>query len=351
MRFDEAIAAQGDNLRHSRPAVQEALDGADLSSWRQDGLLFTGMGASSFATEVVVPGLLAAGLGARAAVADDVPPLVAAGLVSSLVAVSQEGTSTETLEACEAARGLPILAVTNDSASPVAGHAGVVVPLALLGDSSVYTLGYTATLQALGLLAEALEGHGADPRWDALPDEVERVLAEAATVVSAAVDELGVPRAVDFVGSGPQSAAANEGTLLVREASRLPSSYHRVRQYLHGMMEALEAGILVIILGDNREVRLAHDVAATGAGVLLLTSEDVAPAGGLHVVRLPALPAAQRAVLDILPGQLLAAELAGRQGITVGGFRYHQADTKSEADAGAGSDGGARPEPGPRSEG
>lgn len=330
MRFDEAITAQAANLRQSRPAVEEALRSADLSAWRTGRLVLTGMGASSYATGVVVPRLLAAGLDARAVVADEVPELVAAGSVGSLVAVSQEGTSTETLQACEAADGIPILAITNDPASPVARFADVVVPLALLGDASVYTLGFTATLQALGLLSEALENEPADPGWDDLPGEVDRLLPEAKGVVEAAVDALADPRAVDFVGSGPEAAAAEEGTLLVREASRLPSSYHPIRQYLHGMMEALEEGMLVVVLGDGREVRLAADIAATGARVLLVTAADAAPAERLEVVRLPDLPAAQRAVLDIVPVQLLASELAARRQVAVEGFRYHQSDTKAE---------------------
>lgn len=331
MRFDEAIHAQARNLRHSRPAVEEALARADLSPWRRERLVLTGMGSSSYATEVVVPGLLAAGIGATAAVADDVPPLVAAGLVEALVAVSQEGTSTETLAACEAAEGVPILAVTNGGGSPVARRAEVVVPLALIGDSSIFTLGYTATLQALGLLEEALAGARPHPGWDTLPDEVDRTVSAAGAVVSALVDRLPEPRAVDLVASGPQAAAANEGTLIVREAARIPSSCHRLRQYLHGMIEALEAGMLAVVLGDDRAVRLAKDVASeTGAVVLLVTSEEVASKEDLHVVRLPPLPAAQRAVLDIVPLQLLAAELASRGHIDAGAFRYHQSDTKAE---------------------
>ena len=47
----------------------------------------------------------------------------------------------------------------------------------------MYTLGYTATIQALGGVTEALVGppvHG----WEALPDTVEGVLAGSAAIVS-----------------------------------------------------------------------------------------------------------------------------------------------------------------------
>jgi hypothetical protein len=35
-----------------------------------------------------------------------------------------------------------------------------------------------------------------------------------------------------------------------------------------------------------------------------------------------------RAVLEILPVQVLGARLAARRGLAVDGFRYHQDDTK-----------------------
>jgi glucokinase len=99
-------------------------------------------------------------------------------------------------------------------------------------------------------------------------------------------------------------------------------------------MEALGEGLLVVVIGEDRAIRLARDVACTGTQVLLLTSADVAPADNLTAIRFPVLDAAQLAVLEILPIQLLSSEMAAREGREVQGFRYEQADTKLVGSAG-----------------
>lgn len=327
MRFRDAIAAQGRNLRQSGAVVAAALGQLDLEPWRSHCLALTGMGASTYALSAVLPGLLDGGQRALALAADELASAVSADIVDSVVVVSQGGTSTETLEAISTADRLPRLVITNDPVSPVAGLADSVVPLGLLEDSAVYTLGYTAAIQALGRVTEALVGPP-DDGWEALPDTVEGVLAGSAAIVSRLADRLGVPRAVDCVGSGAHSAAASEGALVLREAAAVPTSFHPLRQYLHGPMEALGDGLILVVIGADREVRLAHDVAAAGTDVLLVTTADAEPADHLAVVRLPALEPAQLAVLEILPIQLLASELAARQGREVTGFRFEQADTK-----------------------
>ena len=78
----------------------------------------------------------------------------------------------------------------------------------------------------------------------------------------------------------------------------MPTSFHPLRQYLHGPMEALGDGLILVVIGADREVRLAHDVAAAGTDVLLVTTADAEPTDHLAVVRLPALEPAQLAVLE-----------------------------------------------------
>jgi hypothetical protein len=66
---------------------------------------------------------------------------------------------------------------------------------------------------------------------------------------------------------------------------------------------------------------------------VLITTAVVEPADGLSVLRLPAVGGAlSRAVLEILPVQLLAGELARDRGLGIDGFLYHQDDTKYAAE-------------------
>jgi fructoselysine-6-P-deglycase FrlB-like protein len=138
-------------------------------------------------------------------------------------------------------------------------------------------------------------------------------------------------RLVDVVGSAAAAATVGEGALLLRESARLLTAAHETRTYLHGPMEPLDGETVCLVVGDGRELRLARDTAALGCPTLLLTTDgEVASAGPLTVLRLPrAGTPLGRAVLDILPVQLLAWAVARRRGLPVDGFRHRQEDTKA----------------------
>ena len=138
-------------------------------------------------------------------------------------------------------------------------------------------------------------------------------------------------RVVDVVASGVSAATVGEGALLLRESARLVTAAHETRNYLHGPMEPLGPSIACLVIGDDREIRLARDAAALGCPTVLVTTDpEVVSEGPLTVLRLP--PAGSplaRAVLEILPLQLVAWAVARRRGLSVDGFRYQQEDTKS----------------------
>jgi glucosamine--fructose-6-phosphate aminotransferase (isomerizing) len=95
-------------------------------------------------------------------------------------------------------------------------------------------------------------------------------------------------------------------------------------------MEPMDATSACIVIGNDREVRLAQDMSALGCPTLLVTTRtDIASADELTVIALPEAPSTlARAVLEILPLQLLSWDLASRRGLRVDGSRYHQDDTK-----------------------
>ena len=61
-------------------------------------------------------------------------------------------------------------AVTNAPAAPISEAVDAILPLGHGEDSKVYTVGYTATLQAFGLLATAIDGVDEGDDWSALPE-------------------------------------------------------------------------------------------------------------------------------------------------------------------------------------
>jgi glucosamine--fructose-6-phosphate aminotransferase (isomerizing) len=95
-------------------------------------------------------------------------------------------------------------------------------------------------------------------------------------------------------------------------------------------MEAMDEGTGAVVFGDGREVPLAEQLREFGCPALLVTAKaEPADRGVLTVVRVPAHEnRICRGIAEILPAQLLTAELSDAAGLTDTKFRYRQADTK-----------------------
>src|SRR5204862_2398789 len=116
--------------------------------------------------------------------------------------------SAESVAALEQLDGAFVVAISAAADGPMARAADVWLPLGPLPDTPVATLSYTATLQALGLLCEAVldSERGAD--WDSLPDLVNRTLDDCdaqAQVTAARFESI---QALDAIGSGASVASA-----------------------------------------------------------------------------------------------------------------------------------------------
>ena len=290
--FAEGVRLQAHNLQAGRLAVGEALAEAGLAPARSGTLILTGIGASWHALAPAVHALQRAGRRAYA-----VQPSAAAGLGDAYVLVSQSGRSTELLELMERLDGAPTIVVSAFADSPLAQAADVWLPLGPERDTAVSTLGYTATLQTLGLLTDALLGR--ESTWE--PAAVPSLDAEAFSRV----------QVLDAVGAGPAAGSAGETALLAREALMLPAAAYETRQYLHGPLESVTEGYGVILFGSERERRLAGTLEGYGATVALI--EDPDP------------------IRQILPVQRLVAEVAELRGLKIDSLAREQDDTKVPA--------------------
>jgi glutamine---fructose-6-phosphate transaminase (isomerizing) len=333
----DGVRGQPDNLRRSAVVLRAALAGpvgsGAVAALRRGALVALGMGASTHAAAGFAAVLRATGrpaLGMSAAdLGDGVPP----GLAAAFLGVSQSGRSRETVSAFAAVpAGTAVrVALTNDPATPLAAIADAVLPLGSAEDTRVSTLSYTATLQALGLLADRLTGR-ASADWAALPDLAAAVLDTDVEPLAAALADAGC---VDVVASGVRAATAGAVGMLLREAAHLPAASFATREYLHGPLETAGPGQAALIFGAGREVSLAADLAGYGANVVLFTDAggDLPAHPRLHVVRLPRAGGLAGCVLDILPVQLAAHTLAERSGRPIE-LRHMPADTKLDGAAG-----------------
>jgi fructoselysine-6-P-deglycase FrlB-like protein len=293
------------------------------------GPVFVGIGASHAAACAPVWALRARGVHSWRLAAGDYP-LPFPRTEHPVVAVSQSGRSTETLAVLESVAPERRYAVVNQAPSPIADAARVVLGLGNIPDSYASTIGYTATVAALGILADAWDGGTVDPGWRDLAD----VLAETERALAGPVRELAPVFArassADFVGAGPSVGSAEAAALLFREAVRIPATGMGTRQYLHGSMESAGDGVHVLF-GDAREAEVAATLAAAGHQAILVTSQDVAPGPNLGTIRLPARPPAQRVILEALAMQILVAAVARERALEIEEFVFHNADTKVPA--------------------
>jgi fructoselysine-6-P-deglycase FrlB-like protein len=327
-----AVAGQPAALERSAAAVREHLAAIDLAPWRQGVLATVSMGAGAHAAHALAFRLARHGRRAVSLTASDVVTLPAAASPADCwLFVSEGGRSRETLEAVGRAPAGVRLGLTNVPGSPLAEAVDSVVALDAGDDSKVYTAGYTATLQAFGLLAGALDGADEGEDWKRLPEQVSATLRGLAAPAAGVAPSLARAVTIDVVAGTASYGSAAEAALLLREATRISTTAYETYQYLHGPMEPLTSAHACLLFGDGREVTLARYLAGAGIPAVLVTAADVAGEPGLTVLRVPAAPQVPRAVLEILPAQLLAGEMARERGLGIDGFLHHQDDTKVPA--------------------
>jgi glucosamine--fructose-6-phosphate aminotransferase (isomerizing) len=328
--FREGIEAQPQNLAAAADSFRDASGELDLAAMRAGAIVLAGIGASAHALIPAVRALRAAGRRAFALQATELTTPAARELADTFVLVSQSGTSTETLAALEALDGARVVAISARADSPLVRSAQAWLPLGPRTDTPVSTLSYTATLQALGLLTDALLSEDREPGvWSSLPELAAAVLAGSAERVARLAQSFAEISSVDAVGEGPALASAAETALLVREALRIPATGMETREYLHGPLEAVEPGFGAVVFGHQRERELAGQLASFGARVALIGAADGLSPNEVETFEVPDAGPLARAILEILPVQLLVDEVATIRSLPVGEFRRHQDDTKA----------------------
>ncbi|MFJ6085262.1 SIS domain-containing protein [Streptomyces sp. NPDC092369] len=290
------------------------------------GPVFVGIGASLAAACAPVWSLRSRGVHSWRLGAGD-HPLPFPRSRHPVFGVSQSGRSAETLALLESVDPSLRYAVVNMTPSPIADAATGVLDIGSVADSYASTIGFTATIAALGMLADAWDGGMVDEGWARLGALFAATQKELTEQVRALAPLFATVTSADFVGTGPAVGSAEASALLFREVVRIPSTGMSTRQYLHGAMESAGGGVHVLF-GDEREHEVADTLVAAGHPVVLVTAERLAQRPLLHPVRVPRLPAAQRAVMEILVAQILVEAVAEVRGLDIEEFVFHNSDIK-----------------------
>jgi glucosamine--fructose-6-phosphate aminotransferase (isomerizing) len=249
------------------------------------------------------------------------PPRMSSALV---VGVSQSGQSPDIVAVlAEAQRqGRPTMAITNDSASPLAGVADAVIELGVGVERSVAaTKTYTAELAVIAALAAAMSG---DPQrlkeLERLPDALAATLALADAIGARAERYRYLDRCV-VIGRGYNYATAFELALKLKELTYLMAQPYSSADFRHGPIAATSAGdaaLLVMPSGPALDDMLDLADELRRMDVELLVISDAREALALATTPLPLsldIPEWLSPLAAALPGQTLALRLALAKGL------------------------------------
>jgi len=334
--FLAEIWGQPDALRRAARALldQRGTIEAVRDAGRHAGsVVFTGMGASYDAcypavTELAVHGVLALQIDAAELLHFRSQVLSPATV---LVLVSQSGRSAEVVRLLDALDERPdrpfVLSVTNGLENPLAERADLRLDTRVGAEEGPSTMTFASSLVQLAAVAGALSERSG--RVGGVVDPIERAR-RAADEASEAVetvldDETLAPRLADaadqetlvVLARGPARAAAEMGALTLKECGVTAESYETAA-FRHGPFELAGPGLGAVVVATEPEtrsldLRLSADLVATGASVVVVSSEGEVPEGALGV-RIPSVDRLLSPAVSIVPIQLLAWRLANARG-------------------------------------
>jgi glutamine---fructose-6-phosphate transaminase (isomerizing) len=248
------------------------------------------------------------------------------------LAISQSGRSDDLIEftAMAKAAGALTVVLVNDTESPLAATADIVLPMAAGPELSVAaTKTFVASLAALLQVAGVWAGDaGLQSAAARLP---ERLAAAAELDWSMALGELSASKSLVTIGRGPTLAIAREASLKFKETCDLHAEAFSGAEFLHGPVALVSTRYPVLMFMPNDAAGagltdLAADLRRKGASVFVTAAEASLPGW------LPALPSDHPdadAVCLIQSFYGLAVRLAERRGTDVEKPRHLQKVTRT----------------------
>jgi glutamine---fructose-6-phosphate transaminase (isomerizing) len=241
-----------------------------------------------------------------------------------VIGVSQSGQSPDIIAVLEAARRQrrPTIAITNDSASPLANAADHVIELhAGVEQSIAATKTYTAELTVIAALAAAWIGD-AQRREElrSLPLALEETLARGVGIAAASAryrDE----DAITVIGRGYNYSTAFEVALKLKELTYVMATAYSSADFRHGPIATVSADAPVTLIAPSGRtladmIELAAELRRRNADLLVISDAPEALALARSPLPLaPGTPEWLSPIVATLPGQQLALHLALAKGI------------------------------------
>ena len=242
-----------------------------------------------------------------------------------VVGISQSGRSPDIVAVLEEARRQDALtvALTNDSASPLADTADHVIDLRAGPErATAATKTYTAELLAAALLSTAIDQASADESADLarVPQLIAGALAAEGDARARASSHATRQRAV-VLGRGYSYASAREWALKLQEMALLAAMSYSAADFEHGPLALAEPGLPVLAVapaGPELEAQLAllSRLKADHGARLLVISDSPAARDIDEGLAIPAgIPPWLAPIVEIVPAQLYAYHLTVARGL------------------------------------
>ena len=311
-------------------AGRPALEAATAATRGARHVYLTGIGSSWHAALTAGPLF---SLGARTVYMEDAAELLQFGAVppdSAIIVISRSGRSVEivNLLAQIRNRGVTVIGISNSEEGPLAREAQIsmVVPIELDHAISVNT--YSTLAAAAGILASAVVGS-----WDAsLAKLLSRAVETTGSAIAGWQSQIAdtpwlVPRAgYYFLARGSSLGSCQEARLLWEEGVKSPATAMGTGSFRHGPQEMVAKGARFGMWIDGERMRgqdlaVARDLRRLGASVMLIGRDLPKDAGDL-VFQLPAVPPDWQFLIESIPAQLAAEQLARLSGVDCDSFRF-----------------------------
>jgi glutamine---fructose-6-phosphate transaminase (isomerizing) len=261
-----------------------------------------------------------------------------------VLVISQSGETADTLAALREARsrGLPTLAITNNQQSSMAKEADASLPTLAGREKAIpATKSFTtqlAVLYSLTLFLARIRGRMTVPTVEShvrdlsqLPKLLEPVLPRWQQQIAQLAPALKGSRAFLYLGRGAHYAIAREGALKLKESAYMQAEGYPAGELKHGPNALVSADAPLVVIATNdptdpdamlryqKVVQLMRDMRAQGATILAIATEGDKETAALanHCIEVPPTEDLLATVLEVVPLQLLAYQMAIQNGIDV----------------------------------
>ena len=326
-------------LEHLTGAGAQGIASAVDATRKVKHVFLTGIGSSWHAALNVAPMFQEAGRPVYLVESSELLEFGTFPTGSAVIVISRSGRSVEIVRLAEKAKraGAAVMGITNAPEGTLAKEAEfpIVVPIALDHAISVNT--YSTLAAAAGVLAKTvIGGFGAED-----VSEVANAIDEAGRAIprwqkQIAESKWFAPgRTTYFLARGSSLGTAQEARLLWEEGVKAPATAMGTGVFRHGPQEIVREGMRFGIWLDAARMReqdlaTARDLQKLGASVMLIGQGIPADAANL-VFELPKIAGEWQFLVDCMPAQLAAEQLARLSGEDSDTFRLCSFVVEDEA--------------------